>query len=32
MNHPSEEDLVLHLYGEADESDFLEALELRPLP
>jgi len=23
MNHPSEEDLVLHLYGEADESDFL---------
>jgi hypothetical protein len=23
MNHPSEEDLVLHLYGEAEESDFL---------
>jgi len=23
MNHPSEEDLVLHLYGEADESDWL---------
>jgi len=23
MSHPSEEDLVLHLYGEADESDFL---------
>jgi hypothetical protein len=23
MNHPSEEDLVLHLYGEADESGFL---------
>jgi hypothetical protein len=23
MNHPSEEDLVLHLYGEAEESDVL---------
>jgi hypothetical protein len=23
MSHPSEEDLVLHLYGEANESDFL---------
>jgi anti-sigma factor RsiW len=25
MNHPSEEDLVLHLYGDADESDTVRA-------